>query len=163
VLLALPVVRAGITQAGLFDDPFYLLTPRGHRLARRKSVDAEVLKNEKLLLLEEGHCLRDQAINLCAPSGPGNIEEFGAASLATIVQLTGNGYGVTILPEMAIAVEARNQDHVSVTPFVKPRPSRTIGLAWRERSRREQDFLELGNIIREAGKSMAKAAHARTG
>jgi len=148
-LLALPVMGHGITQLALFEDPFYLLTPRGHPLASGAPVQANDLRNERVLLLEEGHCLRDQALNFCARAGATKAPEFGATSLATIVQLAGNGYGITILPEMAVPVEARNRPGVAVAPFAEPRPARTIGLVWRETSRRSGDYHELGRIIRE--------------
>ncbi len=152
-LLALPVSQSGIEQVGLFEDPFYLLTPRGHRLASGREVQMKDLETEKVLLLEEGHCLRDQALNLCSQAGVANIEEFGATSLATIVQLASNGYGVTILPEMALAVEARNMAELAVAPFARPRPSRTIGLVWRETSSRKEDYLEFGRIVLESRKA----------
>ena len=151
-LLALPVNRSGIEQVGLFEDPFYLLTPRGHPLAAGGDIKMQNLEGERVLLLEEGHCLRDQALKLCSQAGVGDIEEFGATSLATIVQLASNGYGVTILPEMALGVEARNQDNIAVASFAKPRPSRTIGLAWRDTSARKADFLEFGRIVSESRK-----------
>jgi LysR family hydrogen peroxide-inducible transcriptional activator len=108
------------------------------------------LNGERVLLLEEGHCLRDQALNLCSNAGVADVDEFGATSLATITQLVGNGFGVTILPEMALAVEARNLENVAVSHFVAPRPSRTVGLAWRETSSRKEDFLEFGRVVRES-------------
>jgi LysR family hydrogen peroxide-inducible transcriptional activator len=149
-LLAVPVHRPGIEQIGLFEDPFYLLTPRRHELASRDSVELANLRNERILLLEEGHCLRDQALSLCNLAGAADVAEFGATSLATITQLVGNGYGVTILPEMALGIEARNLDDIAVARFAPPRPSRTIGLAWRETSPRKEDFLEFGRLVREA-------------
>jgi LysR family hydrogen peroxide-inducible transcriptional activator len=83
-------------------------------------------------------------------AGAADVEEFGATSLATITQLVGNGYGVTILPEMALGVEARNPDNIAVACFAPPRPSRTIGLAWRDTSPRKEDFLEFGRIVRQS-------------
>jgi LysR family hydrogen peroxide-inducible transcriptional activator len=149
-LLAVPVQRPGIAQVGLFEDPFYLLTPRNHRLAAQRHIETQELRGEKILLLEEGHCLRDQALNLCAMAGSADVAEFGATSLATITQLVGNGFGVTILPEMALAIEARNLENIALARFAPPRPSRTIGLAWRETSLRREDFLEFGLIVRES-------------
>ncbi|MFT3986152.1 hydrogen peroxide-inducible genes activator [Aestuariivirga sp.] len=150
ILLALPIDRPGVTQVGLFEDPFFVLTPSGHRLAGQGAIAMDDLQSEKVLLLEEGHCLRDQALNLCSQAGVDGVEEFGATSLATIVQLAGNGYGVTILPELAREVETRSHAHVAVADFARPRPSRTIGLAWRDTSRRKEDFLEFGRLIRQA-------------
>ncbi len=152
-LLALPVIQSGVEQAGLFEDRFYLLTPAGHRLASAAAVNLDELKGERLLLLEEGHCLRDQALNLCSQVGADDVAEFGATSLATIVQLVRNGYGITILPEMALPVETRNREGLAVVPFSGRAPSRAIGLAWRETSPRKEDFLEFGRLVGEAGRA----------
>ena len=153
LLLALPVQRAGIATAALFEDPFYLLTPQGHRLSNRRAIDPAKLDGETLLLLEEGHCLRDQALNLCAKAGTAATDAFSATSLATIVQLVGNDYGVTILPGMAVPVEAGSRSAVAVAQFAKPQPFRTIGIAWRETSKRGGDYEEFGRIVREAWKA----------
>jgi LysR family hydrogen peroxide-inducible transcriptional activator len=146
-LLALPVSTPGIEQIALFDDPFFLLAPAGHPLAARQTVMIEALREENVLLLEEGHCLRDQALDICGQAAIRKVADFGATSLATVVQLVGNGYGVTILPEISLAVEARNRDGIAVSPFEAPVPVRVIGLAWRKTSPRKQDFVRFGKIV----------------
>jgi LysR family hydrogen peroxide-inducible transcriptional activator len=146
-LLALGAVTPGFEQIALFDDPFHLLVPADHRLGRAKSIRVNELGGERVLLLEEGHCLRDQALNLCRRVGLEASNEFGATSLPTIVQLVSNGYGITVVPEMALPVEAHDQKNLRVTRFSAPEPARTIGLIWRETSPRKVDFIELGRLI----------------
>jgi LysR family transcriptional regulator, hydrogen peroxide-inducible genes activator len=146
-LLALGAAAPGFEQIALFDDPFHLLVPARHRLGRAKSIRINELDGERVLLLEEGHCLRDQALSLCRRVGLEASTEFGATSLSTIVQLVSNGYGITVVPEMALPVEAHDQVNLRVTRFVSPEPVRTIGLIWRETSPRKVDFIELGRLI----------------
>lgn len=146
-LLALGATGTGFEQIALFDDPFHLLVPAAHRLGRAKSIRVNELDGERVLLLEEGHCLRDQALSLCRRVGLEASTEFGATSLSTIVQLVSNGYGITVVPEMALPVEAHDQVNLRVTRFASPEPARTIGLIWRETSPRKVDFIELGRLI----------------
>lgn len=146
-LLALGTITAGFEQIALFDDPFHLLVPADHRLGRTNSIRVSELGGERVLLLEEGHCLRDQALSLCRRVGLEASNEFGATSLPTIVQLVSNGYGITVVPEMALPVEAHDEASLRVTRFAAPEPARTIGLIWRETSPRKVDFIELGRLI----------------
>jgi LysR family hydrogen peroxide-inducible transcriptional activator len=155
-LLALPPSPPqGLEQIVLFDDPFHLLLPADHFLSDVPRVRVNQLDGEKILLLEEGHCLRDQALSLCKRVGVETFAEFGATSLATIVQLVSNGYGVTVLPEMSLAIEARNHIRLCVRRFESPEPSRTIGLTWRETSPRKVDFIELGRLVSRVQASRA--------
>ena len=148
-LLALPIEERGIEEMVLFEDPFQLALHKGHRLASEKCVTQGSLNSERLLLLEEGHCLRDQTIAFCKNSGLGDYDEFGASSLATIVQMVANGYGITLLPRMSLPVEVRDDETIRVLPFEPPVPERTVGLAWRRTSPRKADFVELGRLIIE--------------
>jgi LysR family hydrogen peroxide-inducible transcriptional activator len=97
------------------------------------------------VLLEEGHCLRDQALSFCGERTTEHVK-FGATSLATVLQMVASGYGVTLLPEVAVDVEVRDE-RVKLLRFVEPQPQRNIGLAWRPTSSRKADFLELGQIL----------------
>jgi len=142
-LLALPVDTKEIEQIALFEDPFLLAIPGNHPLSGKKSVSVEEFQNNRLLLLEEGHCLRDQAASFCRLAGLGGFDEFGASSLATILQMVTNGYGITLLPQLCRAVETNHLPDISVLPT----PSRTIGLAWRRTSSRKLDYIELGRSI----------------
>lgn len=148
-LLALPIEAPGLEELALFEDPFHLALPRHHRLAGQDRVSHAALGAERLLLLEEGHCLRDQAIAFCRNFGVTEFDEFGATSLSTIVQMVANGYGTTLLPRMSVPLEVRGNSEVCALPFEAPVPRRTIGLVWRRTSPREADFVELGRLISE--------------
>ncbi len=151
-LLALPVDARELEQIPLFEDPFLLAIPNDHPLKSKKSVCVEDLKGSRLLLLEEGHCLRDQAASVCHLAGVDGFDEFGASSLATILQMVTNGYGITLLPDLCRRVETGNLPGITVTSLKDPAPSRTIGLAWRRTSSRKVDYIELGRTIVEAHK-----------
>ncbi len=147
-IVALPIEEAEIEELALFEDRFHVAIASGHSLAELNRVPHARLADEKLLLLEEGHCLRDQALSFCSALGAKQqMDEFGATSLATIVQMVASGYGVTLLPEMALPVEVRDTRSVQVRPFENPCPSRTIGLVWRRTSPRRADYAELAKTI----------------
>jgi LysR family hydrogen peroxide-inducible transcriptional activator len=144
VMLALPADGADVEILRLFDDPFLLALPATDPLHGR--VAAEDVDQRRLILLEEGHCLRDQALAFCAAARGEAPATLGATSLATVMQMVANGYGVTLVPEVAAAVEVRDS-RVKLLRFVEPEPARTIGLAWRRTSPRKQDFAALGEIV----------------
>ena len=144
VMLALPADGADAEILRLFDDPFLLALPAADPLRGR--VAAEDVDRRRLILLEEGHCLRDQALAFCAAARGDPPATLGATSLATVMQMVANGYGVTLVPEVAAAVEVRDS-RVKLLRFVEPEPARTVGLAWRRTSPRKQDFAALGEII----------------
>jgi LysR family hydrogen peroxide-inducible transcriptional activator len=148
LVLALPVGRAEIGTLPLFDDRFNLAVADDHPLAGRAMVSQQDLAAERLLLLEEGHCLRDQALSLCHAAGASEAHGFRAASLATVVQMVVNGYGGTILPDLALPVEAGAHPRLRVVPFRPPAPMRRIGLAWRASSPREPDFAAFGRLVK---------------
>jgi LysR family hydrogen peroxide-inducible transcriptional activator len=102
-----------------------------------------------LILLEEGHCLRDQALAYCAMARRDSVTSLGASSLATVMQLVANNYGVTLVPEIASDTEVRD-DRVKLLRFAAPEPKRTIGLAWRPTSPRVDDFLRLARLVTDA-------------
>jgi LysR family transcriptional regulator, hydrogen peroxide-inducible genes activator len=112
-------------------------------------VSAQDVDHRRLILLEQGHCLRDQALAFCAPEKLDMQLSLGAASLATIMQMVANGYAVTLLPEVAIDAEVRDE-RIKLLRFAPPRPSRTIGLAFRRTTPRKQDFVALGRLVVEA-------------
>ena len=151
LLLALPVERAGLEELPLLSDPFVFVAPAGHPLARAKTPLAEsALAGEEILLLEDGHCLRAQALDVCRRAGaevPGRIQ---ATSLSTLVQMVANGLGVTLLPERALAVELRPDTGLVARPFKKPAPTRTLGLAWRPGSARAGEYRLLGQTLAAA-------------
>ncbi|MFZ0850227.1 MAG: LysR substrate-binding domain-containing protein, partial [Hyphomicrobiaceae bacterium] len=108
--------------------------------------------------LEEGHCLRDQALAFCHLRQVENIDTFGASSLSTIVQMVSNGLGITLLPELSVELEAKRAD-IRLMRFTKPEPQRIIGLAWRKTSPRKRDFANLADLIVEAAGASADLAH----
>ncbi|HET7155593.1 MAG TPA: LysR substrate-binding domain-containing protein [Hyphomicrobiaceae bacterium] len=146
LLLALPVNHPEIETIRLFEDRFLLALPRTHRTQGRVRATADLIKGDRLLLLEEGHCLRDQALTFCQLRQVDSINTFGASSLSTIVQMVANGLGLTLLPEISVALETRHAD-IRVMRFAEPEPSRTLGLAWRSTCSRKRDFVEVGRLI----------------
>jgi LysR family transcriptional regulator, hydrogen peroxide-inducible genes activator len=144
VMLALPADATDVEILRLFDDPFLLALSAADPLHGR--VAAEDVDQRRLILLEEGHCLRDQALAFCAAARSDAPATLGATSLATVMQMVANGYGVTLVPKVAAAVEVRDS-RIKLLRFVEPEPARTIGLVWRRTSPRKQDFAALGEIV----------------
>jgi LysR family transcriptional regulator, hydrogen peroxide-inducible genes activator len=149
IMLALPLPDADIETIRLFDDAFLLAVPAGDPLPRNARVNPREIDQQRLILLEEGHCLRDQALAYCATARQHMPLRLGATSLATVMQMVANGYGVTLVPEVAVDVEVRDE-RVKLLRFTAPEPGRTIGLGWRRTSPRKADFLALGQIAVEA-------------
>jgi LysR family transcriptional regulator, hydrogen peroxide-inducible genes activator len=148
VLLAMPVEGADVETLPLFDDRFLLALAAADPLAADARVNADDFDQRRLILLEEGHCLRDQALAFCGTPRSDVPASLGATSLATVMQMVANGYGVTLLPEVAASVEVRDS-RVKLLRFAEPEPARTVGLAWRRTSPRKRDFAALGEIIIE--------------
>jgi len=146
VLLSLPIDEPEIETQDLFDDAFVLALPADRPVPDKAVATPDLFENERLLLLEEGHCLRDQALSFCSLKQVQNLNTFGTTSLSTLVQMAANGFGVTLLPEMSLDTEARRSD-IRLLRFAPPVPSRKIGLAWRRSSPRKRDFAELGAMI----------------
>jgi LysR family hydrogen peroxide-inducible transcriptional activator len=148
LLLALPLERPEFETIVLFTDRFLLAVPAEDPLPERARVVPRDLDDRRLVLLEEGHCLRDQALIYCGKRDTAH-PKLGATSLATVLQMVASGYGVTLLPEVAVNVEVRDE-RVKLLRFAEPQPQRQIGLAWRPTSPRKADFLELGQILLRA-------------
>jgi LysR family hydrogen peroxide-inducible transcriptional activator len=150
LLLALPVPGDDLECLTLFEEPFLLAAPASHPLARRRPrrVGEADLAGETVLLLEDGHCLREQALAVCTRAGAREAEQVRASSLGTLVQMVANGLGVTLLPESALAVEVRGRRELAVLPFQPPAPHRRIGLVWRRASARADDYRRLGALLR---------------
>lgn len=158
VMIALPADHPEIEARSLFDDAFLLAAPAGDPLPAHARVTAGDIDHRRLILLEDGHCLRDQALAFCGINRDGALKELGATSLATIMQMVANGYGVTLVPQIAVDVEARDE-RVKLLRFVDPEPRRTIGLAWRRTSSRTADFAALGTLVIETIGSYEKSGH----
>jgi len=145
LLLALPLEKVEFETVTLFSDRFVLAVPANDPLPERARVTRRDVSARELLLLEEGHCLRDQALIFCGDRDRAH-DKLGATSLATVLQMVASSYGVTLLPEVAIDVEVRDE-RVKLLRFIEPQPRRDIGLAWRSTSPRKADFLEFGQIV----------------
>jgi LysR family hydrogen peroxide-inducible transcriptional activator len=117
--------------------------PASHRLAQRASIKVDDLANETLLLLEDGHCLRDQALDICASTDVHEKQDFRATSLETLRQMVAAGVGITLLPELAGRGAYGNARGVAIKPFAKPVPTRTIGAVWRKSSARREAIIAL--------------------
>ena len=148
VMLALPAEGADVDTLKLFDDTFLLAVPATDKQLPRGRVGVDDVDQRRLILLEEGHCLRDQALAFCATARRDVPAGLGATSLATVMQMVANGYGVTLVPEVAADVEVRD-NRVRLLRFAEPEPVRTIGLAWRRTSPRRKDFEALATIVVE--------------
>ena len=146
-LLALPYDAGNVEERVLFDDTFKLATSKDHPLANRKGVRLDELKSEELLLLKEGHCLREHAMEACRLADPKQAAVVEATSLHTLVQMVDNGLGTTLLPQLAIDGGILRGTHISVVPFAGTQPTRKIGLIWRRGTGRGAEFYLLGSEI----------------
>jgi LysR family hydrogen peroxide-inducible transcriptional activator len=149
-LLAMPVNDDSLRVEPLFYEPFYAALPAGHALAKRDVLKVSDIMAEKLLLLDEGHCLRDQALDVCGTGSRGR-EEVRATSLETLRQMVGMGLGLTLLPALAVDAGPRtSRKSVEVRPFKSPPPGRTIALAWRKRAPFPETFERLAQALKSA-------------
>lgn len=149
LLLALPVRGDDIEVMGLFREAFVVALPKGHALAQRRLVNEAALCGENVLLLEEGHCMRDQALAICGTSSSDQREELKGTSIETLRQMVAAGVGCTLLPQLAATpgVGSIDSDMVEIRSFEAPEPARTIGLVWRHRYPREATIRGLGELI----------------
>jgi LysR family transcriptional regulator, hydrogen peroxide-inducible genes activator len=143
-IVALPVSEPSLTEVALFAENFLLVRPGEAEGTPVPTVKA--LREMRLLLLEEGHCFRDQALSFCNMHASPPREVLDASSLSTLVQMVSAGIGVTLIPEMAVAVETRSAP-VSVARFKNPQPSRTIGMVWRKTSPLARQLLQISEVI----------------
>ncbi|MFT4618932.1 MAG: LysR family hydrogen peroxide-inducible transcriptional activator [Sulfitobacter sp.] len=150
-IVALPVSEPAFAEVPLFDESFVLVRPLSD--ADKPVPNADMLREMRLLLLEEGHCFRDQALSFCSMQTVRPWAGLDGSSLSTLVQMVGVGLGVTLLPEMAVAVERRSAD-VSVARFPDPQPSRTIGMIWRKTSPLAEQFQVIAEAVRNAGQDL---------
>ena len=145
ILMAFPYDTPNMTQMPLFEEPFVLACPKT-RLSDIDEIEPSDLEPGELLLLEDGHCLRDHALEACGLQPLGTKQKFSATSLSTLLHMVASGYGMTLLPDMA-ATKNLIPKTVKTIPFTRPQPTRQIGLAWRRGSARKDDFETLGKII----------------
>jgi LysR family transcriptional regulator, hydrogen peroxide-inducible genes activator len=146
-LIALPAEASGMTEIPVYDEDFVLALPPGHELAGKRRVPPTALAQLPLLLLDEGHCLRDQTLDLCRKAGVRpELANTRATSLATAVQCVTGGLGVTLIPQSAVPVEAA-RSRLELAYFATPRPGRRIGLVFRSSSDREAPYRQLAQLI----------------
>ncbi|WP_228447331.1 hydrogen peroxide-inducible genes activator [Streptomyces paludis] len=152
LLLAVPLGHPAVTELPLFEEDFVLVTPAGHEAGGRRDLPREVLRELPLLLLDEGHCLRDQALDVCREAGraDGVPVTTTAAGLSTLVQLVAGGLGVTLLPRTAVRVETGRNDRLATGYFTAPAPARRIALAMRTGAARAAEFEAFAEALREA-------------
>ncbi|MFH8220214.1 LysR substrate-binding domain-containing protein [Streptomyces sp. NPDC018057] len=149
LLLAVPLGVPGVTELPLFDEDFVLVTPLDHRLGGREGIPRESLKELNLLLLDEGHCLRDQALDICREAGREDAPvTTTAAGLSTLVQLVAGGLGCTLLPRTALKVEISRSNQLLTGYFADPAPARRIALAMRAGAARAAEYTQLATALR---------------
>ena len=156
-LLALEADLGDLETLALFDDPFLVALPSDHSLAASESIAPDRLDGESVLLLDDGHCLRDQALSLCRQAGALEVGDFRAGSLTTLVQMVAGGVGITLLPRLALG-ECRGEPNIVLRPFAGIVPARTVGLAWRSASPFATAYTELGRVLAAAHAEPAAGA-----
>ncbi|WP_370269645.1 hydrogen peroxide-inducible genes activator [Nioella sp.] len=154
-ILALPISEPAFEEVPLFSESFVLVRPAGD--ADKPVPNRDSLREMQLLLLEEGHCFRDQALSFCNLRSSLPRDLLDGSSLSTLVQMVGSGIGVTLIPEMAVAVETRSAA-VSVAQFEEPRPERTIGMIWRRSNPLARQLMQVAQVVQEAGAALRAAS-----
>lgn len=144
-LLALPVADDFLITEPLFSDEFVLAVPPNHPLKKYDNIEQKMLKKYPLLLLEEGHCLRDQALEVCQLHGIGEEQDFKATGLETLRQMVKAGTGITFMPKIAVQ---EGETGIHYIPFKAPAPQREIGLVWRKTTARESVMQQLVTLMR---------------
>ena len=147
LLLAIDIDLGGVATQPLFSDPFVLAVPESDELAGSREVSLSDLEGRNVLLLDDGHCLREQTLPLCESAGAGELAGFRASSLGTITQMVASGLGITLLPELAVEREAAAVPGLRVISFGADGPSRSVGLAWRANSPRGDEYRTLGETL----------------
>lgn len=150
LLLAIDIDLGNVAKLALFSDPFVVAVACDHEWGALDSIDLNDLLERDMLLLDEGHCLRDQILPLCKAENKDERIGFRATSLATITQMVASGLGITLLPELAIEREASATQNLHLIHFGADGPCRSIGLAWRKSSTRADEFETLGRVMAQA-------------
>jgi LysR family hydrogen peroxide-inducible transcriptional activator len=150
LILALPVPSHDFVEVDLFREPFWLATPKGDPLSEGKQAHLADITQRELMLLEEGHCLREHALDVCLTAGASEYGAFHATSLETLRHMVGEGMGSTLMPELAVPKRRSKKDAVTYLPFADPAPSRRIGMLYRKGNYRQVCFEALAESIRQA-------------
>lgn len=150
LILALPVDSDEFAERDLFKEPFQLAVPGNEQLASQPLISLQDLHHREMLLLEEGHCLRSQALDVCFMAGATENVAFHASSLETLRHMVGEGMGITFMPELAVPAKQTKKDPIRYLSFKDPKPSRRIGMLYRKSSYRHSTFTTLQEIIMQA-------------
>ena len=153
-VLALPLHEDWLDIEFLFDEPFILAVPATHPLATHRNLQLNELSEQHLLLLEDGHCLRDQALEVCTLAGAGEKEGFRATSLETLRQMVAAGVGITLLPILAVKPPVAASEFIRLLPFKKPPPTRSLALVWRKSSAMSDFLKKMAEVLRDLPKDL---------
>ena len=156
-ILALPIAQEGLESRILYEEAFTLAVPNQHPLSAKTQVKLQDLKGQTLLLLEDGHCLRDQALEVCSRIDVKEAEDFRATSLETLRQMVVAGLGVTLLPETAVESPFGSQRGLCIRHFAKPAPTRTVGAVWRKTSTRAAAITAVCDVLENGAGQRSKA------
>jgi LysR family hydrogen peroxide-inducible transcriptional activator len=146
VIAALPVTGDGLETVSLFTDRFFMAIAHNAEAILMSPLTETQVDIDRLLLLEEGHCLREQALSVCGTAGKRSLVNFGATSMTTLLQMVSHDMGMTLIPEIAIPTETARND-IRIVPFADPAPSREVGLIWRRSSGRRDEMKALANAV----------------
>ncbi len=149
-ILALPIEDDGFDSQSLYAEAFLVAVPTGHRFTEQTSVQLADLNGETLLLLEDGHCLRDQALEVCSRLEVNEETDFRATSLETLRQMVGAGLGITLMPQLATEGPFAAGKQLVIRPFAAPPPGRTVGALWRRSSTRQPAIAAVNAVIAKA-------------
>lgn len=155
-LLALPVPREGLEVELLFHEPFVIALPCQHELAKRKELTLADLTGTELLLLEEGHCLREHALEVCALAGAHERVDFHATSMETLRQMVAANVGITLMPLLAVKPPIAETENLVIRPFAGEAPSRAIAMVWRSSSALSPFLRDIAEIFKHLPKSLLK-------
>jgi len=153
-VLALPLHEDWLDIEFLFDEPFMLAVPAKHPLANHRNLKLNELSEQHLLLLEDGHCLRDQALEVCTLAGAGEKEGFRATSLETLRQMVAAGVGITLLPILAVKPPVAASEFIRLLPFKNPPPTRSLALVWRKSSAMSGFLKKMAGVLRDLPKGL---------
>jgi LysR family hydrogen peroxide-inducible transcriptional activator len=149
IVAALPIVDDRLAHQKLFDDRFLIATSSNDQTILSSPMTQDNVALDRLLLLEEGHCMRDQALAVCSLPPQRQLVKYGATSMTTLLQMVSHGMGLTLIPEIAVQAEARS-NNMRIVPFDGEQPKREIALFWRRQSKRRKDFQALAECIVES-------------
>ncbi|WP_422372809.1 LysR substrate-binding domain-containing protein [Hoeflea sp.] len=163
VIAAMPIREAGLSHRLLFEDRFVMAVSNNDHDILDSPLNRHKAAFDRLLLLEEGHCLRDQALSVCHGQSQGALVNFGATSLTTLLQMVAHGMGRTLLPEIAVSAESPRLGDIRFLPFAPPAPSRQIAMFFRTASERQGDYEALASVASEIGLEVLTAGRSRMG